>query len=178
MLMMLVSLSLFACVQTELITEDGQLDITQEQADKLIAQGEAIYAEYQRKKEAAEEQAQVESPEGPAEEPAETPEDEVEVPKKPVTPATGLTKEVIEMHGRYNGDRPTFYAARNLNQYPPSFFFTVPGCIKRTGVTTNGKRLEYGGYLNWIFKQSDVSYRGMGIVGPTACKGTKLVLEY
>jgi len=107
------------------------------------------------------------------------PDDGSIVDEEPLTPPEPtLTMEVIEIHGRYNGDRPTFYGSRNLNQYPASFYFTAPGCLTRTKMTTNKERLQYGGYGGWIFKQSDVAYRGMGIVGPTACKGTKVILEY
>lgn len=103
--------------------------------------------------------------------PTPTPEPVIE-PEQPA-----LTKEVLKIHGRYNGDRPTFYGSKNLNQYPDSFYFTAPGCLARTLLTTNGQRLEYGGYGGWIFKQSDVG-RPMGIIGPAACQGEKVILEY
>ncbi len=171
----LAFMALTACVQNPAgntvvggigdgVVSEQEMELLEKAADFLIEQ---------KKKKEAEVKEPVVMPVPPD---VAKPDPVVVVP--PVKEEPTLRKEVIQIHGRYNGDRPTFYGSRNLSQYPASFYFTAPGCMKRTRITTNGSRLEYGGYTNWIFKQSDVSYRGMGIVGPKACKGTEVILEF
>lgn len=98
-----------------------------------------------------------------------------EKPKPPPTvdPPTA-TKESGRYHGRFNGDRPTWYFSKNFSTYPKKFTLDVPGCYSGS-IEHNGVRYEKGGV---ILKQSDVSGRGMALVLPSSCKGTKATIEF
>jgi len=84
-------------------------------------------------------------------------------------------KENGDYHGRYNGDRPTWYFDHNMSWYPSSFSIIVEGCGTVSVINNNGTRFESGSY---IVKQSDVAGRGMALVFPASCKSTKSSLEY
>lgn len=83
--------------------------------------------------------------------------------------------EALKYHGRFNGDRATFYAANRMKDYPASFTVTILGCGTIPVNKNNGDRAEYNGY---IIKQSDVSGRGMAVVAPASCKSTDATIRY
>lgn len=82
---------------------------------------------------------------------------------------------VMEYHGRYNGDRPTWYAHHNMGGFPQHFIIDIEGCKKLEVSSHNAKRWEHGGY---ILKQSDVPGRGMALVAPKGCKSKVAKIAY
>lgn len=92
-----------------------------------------------------------------------------------IVPPVGNTKENLDYHGRHNGDRATWYALKNMREYPAVFILNVDGCQEDLKVTNNGTRWEEGGY---IAKQSDVEGRGMAIVAPSSCLSEKASIEF
>lgn len=84
-------------------------------------------------------------------------------------------QETGNYHGRFNGDRPHWYYSRNMKDYPSEFYLTISGCTSRLKVSHNGSRWESGGYLA---KQSDVSGRGMVVLGPSSCGSRESYIAY
>ncbi len=85
------------------------------------------------------------------------------VPNNPI-PIGNIEK--LSYHGRGNGDRPTWYGKRRLENYARTITVEIKGCVKRT-ITHNGKRYDRN---NLIVKQSDVAGRGLAVVYHTSCK--------
>jgi len=90
------------------------------------------------------------------------------------TPGEG-TVEKADYHGRYNGDRATWYLSKKMSSYPKDFTVVVSACKTFEVKDNNGTRFEYGGY---IIKQSDVAGRGMAIVAPASCKSTEAYVKF
>ena len=84
-------------------------------------------------------------------------------------------KEVGSYSGRYNGDRPTWYFSKKMKSYPSTFYITISGCVSDLKVSNNGSRWEGSGI---IAKQSDVSGRGLAVVGASSCKSSSAYIEY
>lgn len=84
-------------------------------------------------------------------------------------------KEVGSYSGRYNGDRPTWYFSKNMKSYPSTFYITISGCVSDLKVSNNGSRWEGSGI---IAKQSDVSGRGLAVVGASSCSSSSAYIEY
>lgn len=82
------------------------------------------------------------------------------------TPAATISKEYGTYWGTPNGGRPQFYFKKKMNQYPKTFKLVIAGCVNRT-ITNNGSRFE--GSNGLVVKQSEVSGRGMAVVGPYGC---------
>lgn len=82
--------------------------------------------------------------------------------------------EALKYWGRYNGDRPTWYGALNMSQYPSPMRVVIPGCLDKL-IAHDGKRYDDG---SLIVKQSDVSGRGLAVVYSASCKGKVCYLEY
>ncbi len=76
------------------------------------------------------------------------------------------TTEKGKYWGRHNGNRPHWYYSKKMSDYPSQITVTIEGCTSGMVVNHNGNRWESGGYL---VKQSDVSGRGMVILGPSSC---------
>ncbi|MDR3089412.1 MAG: hypothetical protein LBU39_06305 [Desulfobulbaceae bacterium] len=91
-------------------------------------------------------------------------------------PSGGATREDGAYHGRGNGNRPLWYFSKKMASYPSTIYLTVPGCgYDHVSVTHNGKRYEVGGIL---FKQSDVSGRGMALHVAASCGSRSAYIEY
>lgn len=86
-----------------------------------------------------------------------------------------LTTESLRYVGRTNGDRPTWYGNKKMNQYPKVFVVTIEGCTQFSVNDNNGKREVNNGV---IVKQSDVSGRGLALVGLRSCKATEASISY
>lgn len=86
-----------------------------------------------------------------------------------------MTVEVLDFHGYTNGDRPTFYGDKKMSAYPSAFIVEIEGCEKWSVDKNNGTRSEHGSYL---VKQSDVSGRGIAVLGPSSCKSEKATITY
>lgn len=84
-------------------------------------------------------------------------------------------KENGKYHGRYNGDKPTWYFGKKMSGYPSTFYITVTGCVSDVKVSNNGKRWTGSGL---IVKQSEVSGRGMAVLAPSSCKSKTAYVEY
>lgn len=80
----------------------------------------------------------------------------------------------LRYHGRYNGDRPTWYSDPPTKSFAAKVRVIVAGCSDFEA-DYNGHRWEGGG---WIIKESDVAGRGLTVVGPSSCKSTVARLEY
>jgi hypothetical protein len=90
--------------------------------------------------------------------------------------SSGTTKEAAAWYnGRTNGNRPTWYYAKNMSSYPKTFTLNVSGCKTGMVVSNNGSRWESGGYL---VKQSDVSGRGMAVLAPSSCNPSGSYITY
>lgn len=99
----------------------------------------------------------------------------VDVPDTPKpVPTHPDWNETLRYHGRYNGDRPTWYASRNMREYPKVFTVEIPGCVKMT-IKNNGHRYEKNGI---IVKQSDVRGRGMAVIYKSSCRGKQAALIF
>ena len=85
------------------------------------------------------------------------------------------SKESGSYSGRYNGDRPTWYFSKSMKSYPSTFYITISGCVSDLKVKNNGSRWEGSGV---IAKQSDVSGRGLAVVGASSCKSSSAYIEY
>lgn len=90
------------------------------------------------------------------------------------TTTSGIT-EYGTYHGRTNGDRPTWYFTKDMDDYPSEFELNVPDCSTGITVTNNGTRWESGGYLA---KQSDVSGRGLAVLAPSSCDSETAYIVY
>jgi hypothetical protein len=78
--------------------------------------------------------------------------------------------------GRHNGDRPHWYYPARFRDYPNEFYLTIAGCTTDLKVVSKaGSRWESSGYL---VKQSDVSGRGMVVLGPSSCRSRVSFIEY
>lgn len=86
-----------------------------------------------------------------------------------------MITEVLRYHGRHNGDRATWYAKKELKNYPQIFVIEIPGCTTFSVNEHDGKRIEHGGY---IIKQSDVTGRGLAVVAPQSCQSRDATLSY
>lgn len=95
--------------------------------------------------------------------------------KDPVD-SENMKTERIEIHDRTNGNRPTFYAEKNMKDYPSSFIVEIVGCNKWSVNDNNGTRSEHTG--NYLVKQSDVKGRTMAILGPNTCNSTEAFIYY
>ena len=76
--------------------------------------------------------------------------------------------------GRGNGNRPTWYFSKKMKSYPKTFKVVIKGCSKIT-VSNNGTRYESDGVL---VKQSDVSGRGMAVLGTSSCGSKSSYIKY
>lgn len=81
-------------------------------------------------------------------------------------PNTDIPSETLRYHGRYNGDRPTWYGGKNMSQYPSTMRVVIDGCLDKT-IVHDGKRYDDG---SLIVKQSDVYGRGVAVVYSASCK--------
>ena len=86
-----------------------------------------------------------------------------------------MITEALRYHGRHNGDRATWYAKKELKNYPQTFVIEIPGCMTFSVNEHDGKRIEHGGY---IIKQSDVPGRGLAVVAPQSCQSRDATLSY
>lgn len=86
-----------------------------------------------------------------------------------------MITEALRYHGRHNGDRATWYAKKELKNYPQTFVIEIPGCTTFSVNEHDGKRIEHGGY---IIKQSDVTGRGLVVVAPQSCQSRDATLSY
>lgn len=91
------------------------------------------------------------------------------------TPEAAKQKESGKYHGRYNGDKPTWYFSKKMSGYPSTIYITVTGCVSDVKVSNNGKRWTGSGL---IVKQSEVSGRGMAVLAPSSCKSKTAYVEY
>lgn len=97
------------------------------------------------------------------------------IPEKPEIPET-IISEQLDYHGRYNGDRATFYGNKKMFDYPKTFIIDVLNCYKWSVNDNNGERIETpNGYL---VKQSDVDGRGITIVASSECKSKQATISY
>ncbi len=87
-------------------------------------------------------------------------------PAAPAPAATGASTEKGLYWGRHNGNRPTWYFSRAMRDYPQQFTVVIDGCATVQVTNNNGTRFESGAT---IIKQSDVSGRGMAVVGSAGC---------
>ena len=100
-------------------------------------------------------------------------------PTAVVKPAGDITENGVYW-GRHNGDRATWYFAKNMTDYPDVISLTVVGCVsnvqvKTTEVDDDGNpRFVVGGY---VIKQSDVPGRAMAVVAPQDCDATVARIE-
>ena len=90
-------------------------------------------------------------------------------------PEATKQKESGKYHGRYNGDKPTWYFGKKMSGYPSTIYITVSGCVNNVKVSNNGKRWTGSGL---IIKQSEVSGRGMAVLAPSSCKSKSAYVEY
>ena len=90
-------------------------------------------------------------------------------------PEATKQKESGKYHGRYNGDKPTWYFGKKMSGYPSTIYITVSGCVNNVKVSNNGKRWTGSGL---IVKQSEVSGRGMAVLAPSSCKSKSAYVEY
>lgn len=90
-------------------------------------------------------------------------------------PEAAKQKESGKYHGRYNGDKPTWYFGKKMSGYPSTIYITVSGCVSNVKVSNNGKRWTGSGL---IVKQSEVSGRGMAVLAPSSCKSKSAYVEY
>lgn len=94
---------------------------------------------------------------------------------EPVADTQGNVREDGSYHGRHNGDRPTWYFSKNMSDYPQTFTVVIEGCSETTVTDNNGERYEEG----WVVvKQSDVSGRGMAVVGSPSCGSRSCYIMY
>ena len=91
---------------------------------------------------------------------------EAPVPEEGMSEEIGETIEELYYHGRYNGDRPTWYGDMNMADYGAPFLVEIPGCNTWLVEENDGVRLESDEY---IVKQSDVEKRGLAVVAPSSC---------
>lgn len=91
-----------------------------------------------------------------------------------VPPQIGVTIEKLHYHGRHNGDRPTWYGADVMVNYPRTLTVTIPNCVTRT-ITHDGNRYDRN---SLIVKQSDVSGRGLAVIYSSSCKSTTATISY
>lgn len=95
---------------------------------------------------------------------------------EPVVEAeAGTIREDGSYHGRYNGDRPTWYYSKTMSSYPETFKVVIEGCSEITVTSNNGVRYESGGVT---VKQSDVSGRGMAVIGASSCGSRSSYIIY
>jgi hypothetical protein len=99
-----------------------------------------------------------------AEEPAEAP-----------TATDDIQTESGTYHGRHNGDRPTWYFAKDFAQYPTPLMVDIPGCVENKLIEHDGVRYDTDGL---ILKQSDVAGRHMAIVAPSSCQSETATIAY
>ncbi len=90
------------------------------------------------------------------------------------TPAD-TSREVGSYHGRFNGNRPTWYFSRKMKNYPSQFTVVIEGCGTVEVTSNNGVRFESNGI---VIKQSHVSGRGMGVIGQGACGSAYSYIKY
>ena len=89
---------------------------------------------------------------------------------------SGITKtDNLWYRGRTNGNRPTFYAPRDMKDYPSTFDVSIANCRSFTVNNNNGRRWEGGGY---IVKQSHVSSRGLALVAPASCNSSTAKITF
>ncbi len=72
-------------------------------------------------------------------------------------------------HGLTNGNRPTWYFSKRMNEYPSTFDITIPGC-NTINVKNNGVRDDH--HDGYLVKQSDVKGRGMVVLANKDCNST------
>ena len=96
-------------------------------------------------------------------------------PAEDLEAAPEATKEQGNYHGRTNGNRPTWYFSKNMNEYPKEFFFTVQGC-GGLNIVNNG--IRYDPHNGWLVKQSDVAGRGMSALAESSCKSTEAFISW
>lgn len=89
-------------------------------------------------------------------------------------PATGYEEDGIYW-GRHNGNRPTWYFSRRMEDYPDTFTIVVDGCATVEVTGNNGHRFVEG---STIVKQSDVSGRGLAVVASAGCYSKTAHLIY
>ena len=85
------------------------------------------------------------------------------------------TTEACIYHGRYNGDRATFYCQKDMDEYPSTFQVEIPDYKTVTVANNNGHRATPGGF---VIKQSEVSGRHLAITVPKSYKGKECNIKY
>ncbi len=100
---------------------------------------------------------------------------EEETTEEAASKSTGSTTEYGDYWGRYNGNRPTWYFSQKMSAYPDQFSVTIDGCTTVEVTSNNGSRVEIGDVL---VKQSDVSGRGMVVVGSASCYSKSAYIVY
>lgn len=112
-------------------------------------------------------------PVGPVPEPDEE-ESETDEPD-----VSGDALQELDYWGRYNGDRPLWYAWRPMADFGDSFLVEVEGCGSILVEDNNGVRFENEEeYPQWVVKESDVSGRGMAVHAPSNCQSKKATVLY
>ncbi len=91
------------------------------------------------------------------------------------TETQGSSTEKGLYWGRHNGDRPTWYYSKSMSRYPNQFTVVIDGCSTVTVTSNNGSRWTGGGI---IVKQSDVSGRGMAVIGSAGCSSRTSHINY
>jgi len=91
------------------------------------------------------------------------------------TTTTKASRETGTYWGVYNGGRPQWYFKKKMSQYPKTIKVVISGCITKT-ISNNGSRYE--GSNGFVAKQSEVSGRGMAVVGPYGCASKTAYVEY
>jgi len=91
----------------------------------------------------------------------------------PAAASSGREKGVY--HGRFNGNRPTWYLGKTMGRYPQQFTVVIDGCGSIQVTSNNGHRFSSGSI---VVKQSDVPGRGMAVVGSPACGSRSCYIEY
>jgi len=142
------------------LAQGGATNSLVEEGGKLLLKGVTSTAKYLNER-----MEQVATQQKPSE-------GEVNLPK--IQDPTMVT-EPLTYHGRYNGDRATWYAAKDLKDYPQTFVIEIPGCTTFSVNAHDGKRVEHKGY---IVKQSDVAGRGLGVVAPQSCQSQDATISY
>ncbi len=97
-----------------------------------------------------------------------------EVATEVATEATSGTEKGLYW-GRHNGDRPTWYYGKTMSKYPEQFTVVIDGCSTTEVTSNNGSRFESGSV---IVKQSDVSGRGMAVIGSAGCSSRTSHINY
>ncbi len=97
------------------------------------------------------------------------------LPAHAVTSGQNNLTEHGNYHGRYNGDRPTWYFSKRMKDYPQKLTVVVDGCAKVKITSHDGKRFSGGGL---VVKQSHVTGRGMAVIAPSSCKSRTSHIVY